>query len=109
MGSTHVRFLLTEAYRILNSNAKWQRQSDDAVLKLGLRECQQVPQLLSKRESGKLILFAPRIVDDVKAAAVYDNDKNFIESFGLIFNLVQIHVLLHVLDALELIQFNMMI
>ncbi len=85
--TTHVWLLLTAAYGLVNANAKWQNKSDDVMFQLGLTQSKFIPQLFYKKEGGKLVLIVAKIVDDLKAAGVGNNAKNFLENFHKVFNL----------------------
>ena len=87
MRSTHMWLLLTAAYGLVNSNAKWQVQSDQSFFELGLTQCQKIPQLFYRRHNGNLVLIVAKIVDDIKAASADGNAKAFIENFSQKFDL----------------------
>lgn len=67
-------FLLTTAsYGLVNTNETWHTQSDGVMFELGLKQCQQVPQLFYLREDIKLTLLAAKFFDDMTANG--DGDK----------------------------------
>ena len=68
MKSTHLWLLLVTAHGLVNANAKWQNQSDKIMLDIGLQQSSHVPQLLYKKEGGRLVLLVAKIVDDLEIA-----------------------------------------
>lgn len=87
MRSTHLWLLLTAAYELVNANAKWQVQSDACLYELGLRQCQQIPQLFYKRCDEELMVIVAKVVDDLKVAGSGDNAKVLIDQFNKKFKL----------------------
>lgn len=85
MRSTHLWLLLTAAYGLVN--AKWQVQSGACGYELGLRECQQIPQLFYKRHAEELLVFAAKVVHDMKVAGSGANAKVLIDQFNKKFKL----------------------
>lgn len=81
MKATHMWLLLTAAYGLVNANAKWQNHSDNLMFELNLSQSKFIPQLFFKKEGGILVLIVAKIVDDLKAAGIGDNAKNFLEQF----------------------------
>lgn len=66
--STHrntLWLLLAAAYGLINSNAKWQHQSDLAFFKLGLQQVKLIPQLFIKMEDGDVVMVVVKMFDDV--------------------------------------------
>lgn len=64
--ATHLWLLLAASYGLVNSNAKWQNQSDTLILENGLSQSKHVSQLFYKKEGVKLVLIVANIVDDLK-------------------------------------------
>ena len=81
MKSTHLWLLLTAAYGLVNANAKWQNQSDNVMLDLGLQQSSPIPQLFFKKEGGRLVLLVAKIVDDLKVAGEGNRAELFLEAF----------------------------
>ena len=85
--TTHLWLLLTPAYGMVNANAKWQNQSAAVCQNNGLVQSKHIPQLLFKKEAGKLVLVVAKIVDDLKAAGIGQSAKVFVDAFDSRFNL----------------------
>ena len=81
MKSTHLWLLLTAAYGLVNANAKWQNQSDNVMLDIGLQQSPHVPQLFFKTENGRIVLIVAKIVDDLKVAGGDKCVQHFVEEF----------------------------
>ena len=81
MKSTHVWILLTAAYGLVNENAKWQNQSDNVMLDIGLQQSSYVPQLFFKKENGRLVLIVAKNMDDLKVAGENNCVQHFMEEF----------------------------
>ena len=79
--TTHLWLLLTAAYGLVNSNAKWQNQSDAVSQNNGLVQSKHIPQLFFKKEAGKLVLVVAKIVDDLKAAGIEQRATVFLDAF----------------------------
>ena len=73
MKSTHLWLPLTAAYGLVDANAKWQKQSDDVMFKLGLSWSNYISQLFYKSEAGKMVLVVAKIVGDLIGAAIGQN------------------------------------
>lgn len=85
--TTHLQLLLTAAYGLVNSNAKWQNNSDEFLLKNGLIQSKHVPKLFFKKKAGKQVLVVAKIVDDLKAAGIRQRAKDFLDAFDSRFKL----------------------
>lgn len=81
MKVTHMWLLLTAAYSLVNANSKWQNQADGVMYQLGLVQSKFISQLFFKIAGGKLVLVVAKIFDDLKAAGIGDNAKEFLEGF----------------------------
>lgn len=79
MRSTHIWLLLTAAYGIVNSNAKWKNHSDLVMLDIGLRLSTHATQLFYRKEDGRLVLIVARIVEDLKAAGEAGRVEHFMK------------------------------
>lgn len=66
MRSTHLWFLPTAAYGIVNAIAKWQTKSDECFEKLGVVQYQQISRLFYRQVNGKIILVAAKILVMIK-------------------------------------------
>lgn len=73
--------LKAAAYGFVNANTKWQTQSDNLVISLGLHRVPDVPQLLFIKKDGKLVLPVVKIVDDLLLARTNIIVHDFISSF----------------------------
>lgn len=62
----------------MNANAKYQVQSYECVLVLGLTQCQQVLKLLYNRRNGTSVLLLAKPFDDIKSAVLGNNTKVFL-------------------------------
>ena len=82
-----VWLLLVAVYGLVNSNAKWQVQSDQALRDIGLTQSKLIPQLFFKRKRSKLVLIAAKIVDYLMVAGEEDEVKEFERQFGSKFKL----------------------
>lgn len=71
--------LLVAAYVLVNSNAMWQKKSDQPLIDFVLQQCQQVPQLYFK-QGGKLLLFVAKVVDDIKVTGCGEHPDMFIKN-----------------------------
>ena len=87
MRLTHRWLLLVAAYGLVNSGAKWQHQSDDLLLELGLTQSKYVPQLFYKFKNQKLELILAKIVDDIIITGEEDMTAKLISDFNSIFEL----------------------
>ena len=87
METSHLWLLLTAAYGLLNTNGKWQVQSDRGLLDYGLVQSKHVPQLFFKRESGKLVLIGATVVDDLKDTGAGNRYKALLDMFNSCFKL----------------------
>lgn len=87
MRSSHLWLLLTAAYGLVNSNAKWQYQSDNVFLDFGLKQSKHMPHLFYQREGGELVLVVAKVVDDLKATCKEDRATAFLEMFDKKFKL----------------------
>ena len=81
MKSTHLWLILMAAYGLVKANAKWQNQSDNLMLDLGLQQSSHIPQICFKKENGKLVLLVAKIVDDLKVAGEGNRAQVFLERF----------------------------
>ncbi len=90
MRNTHLWLLLITAYGLVNSNAKWQNESDNVLLKMGLTQSINVPQLFYKKENGKLTLILAKVVDDIIAAGVGNSAIQALNEFDKTFKLGEI-------------------
>lgn len=84
---THLWELLVAAYGLVNSGAKWQYQSDKALLQLGLTQSKNVPQLFYKKENGKLVLLLVKVVDDIMVTEADNLTEMLLKDFNSIFKL----------------------
>lgn len=82
MKSSHLGLPLTAAYGMFNANDRWQNKSNEVLFGLGLRQCQQVPQIFFKHVNGQIVLFAAKSVDEILAAGSSDATKWFIDAFN---------------------------
>ena len=89
--TTHIWILLTASYGLVNSNAKWQNQSDELLLDYGLDQSRYVAQLFFKREAGKLVLVVAKIVNELKVSGTGNRAKAFLDVFDSRFKLVTIN------------------
>lgn len=74
--------LLTAAYGLVNSNAKWQIMSDQVLVDFGLVQCPYIPQLFYKIQDRKLVLLVGKIVDDLLMTGVQEQVSVFIKHFN---------------------------
>lgn len=74
--------LLAPAYVLVNWNAKWQHQCDEAMFKLGLLHLSLVYQLFNQMENGKLVIIVIKIVDDLLIAGEKEHVENFLNNFN---------------------------
>lgn len=79
--------LLAAAYGLVNANAKWQDQSDKVLLKHGLIQCKEIPQLFYQLRNGKLILLLGKIVDDLIITGIEPEVNRFVKMFNSKFKL----------------------
>ena len=79
MRSINLWLLLAATYGLVNSNSRWQVQSENIFFELGLKQCQKFSQLFYKLEKGKLFLLVLKIVDDIKAARI-DKSAHFLSA-----------------------------
>lgn len=89
--TTHLWLLLNAASGLVNTNAKWQNVSDDVLLKHGLVQSKHIPKLFFRKEAGKLVLLAAKIVDDLKAGGMGQRAKDFLDVFESLFKLSTIN------------------
>lgn len=85
MYSTHFWFLFTASHVLVNARAKWQVQSDNVILELGLQSCQQNLQLLYSNDNNELVLSFAKIVDHITNTGVDELAKQFIDQFDMHF------------------------
>lgn len=72
----------------MNSAAKWQHQSDEALFKLGLIQSKYIPQLFFKfNNNGEIQMLLAKIVDDIIVAGKDEVTSKLIEDFNSIFEL----------------------
>ena len=79
--------LLAAVYGLVNSNAKWQVQSDEAILQIGLVQSKFIPQLFYKIENSRLVLIVAKTFDDLMVSGEPDEADNFGKNFGKRFKL----------------------
>lgn len=79
--------LLCAAYGLINSNAKWQVQSDQELKDIGFQQIPVVPQLFMLRRNGKLVVVLAKFVDDILLTGVPEIVKEVIERFNKRFKL----------------------
>lgn len=79
--------MLVAAYGLVNANAKWQVQSDEAMHKIGLVQCRQTPQLFHMDKNGKLVLLAAKVIDDIQVAGSEYHIRRFVTEFDKHFKL----------------------
>ena len=72
---------MTAAYGLVNTNAKWQLQSDKVMTDHGLVQVTQIPQLFYLERAGTLKLLVAKIVDDLLITGTPDETKQFIKVF----------------------------
>lgn len=82
--------LLVAAYGLVNSNAKWQHQSDEAFISLGLEHVALVPQLFCLRKDGEVTMLAVKIVDDILLTGTDSSMRLFITEFNKKFTLGEV-------------------
>ena len=87
MRRSHLWLLDTAAYGLVNSNAKWQLQSDELMFNLGLTQSKNIPQLFYKTENYELILIVAKVVDDLMITGKPDARTAFINNFDKKFKL----------------------
>ena len=79
--------LLAAVYGLVNSNAKWQVQSDDVIRSIGLTQCIYIPQLFYKHRKKRLVLVVAKVVDELMIKGEKDEDDIFQRHFGEKFQL----------------------
>ncbi len=79
--------LLTAVYGLINSNAKWQVQSDELMCQLGLVQLTLIPQLFIKLDNGRLTMIAAKVVDDIILTGEESVTSKFIDDFNAKFKL----------------------
>lgn len=62
--------LLTAAYGLVNSNSKFQAQSDDMLLDLGFGKFPLVPQLFFIMDNSRFIVILSKLVDDLLLSGI---------------------------------------
>lgn len=83
--------LLAAAYGLVNSNAKWQVKSDDALSSLGLIQSSAIPQLFIHLEiDGALDIVVIKMVDGILSTGEDEALKSFADAFGRRFKLGEI-------------------
>lgn len=82
MRTSHVWLLMVAAYGLVNSNAKWQHKSDQALINLGLSQSKHIPQLFYKIEKGELTMVIAKVVDDIIAAGIGNTAEQLLSDFG---------------------------
>ena len=71
-----VWLLLAASYGLVNANAKFQVQSDNLLLDLGMLRVTDIPQLFYAKSNGRLTILLAKIVDDILVTgevAVFEN------------------------------------
>lgn len=84
-----IRLLVVDAYGLINSSSKWQKQSDGAFLDLGLQRTPQIPPLFAQFKKGEMVLLVSKIVHDFFLTGIDEALRNFISSFNQQFHLVK--------------------
>lgn len=74
--------VLVSAYELVNSNAKWNQQSDELMFKIGVQNLSVIPQLFHQMKNGRLVLIVIIIVDDL----LITGPKDFMEQITNNFN-----------------------
>lgn len=79
--------LLCAAYGLINSNAKWQVQSDQELKDMHFEQIAVIPQLFMLRRNGRLVVLLAKIVDDILLTGVPEVVQEVIERFNNRFTL----------------------
>lgn len=83
----HYWLLLSVAYGLVNSNVKWQHQSDAILVELGLPQVTVMPELFYRMVDGKIAMVVAKIVDDLFVTGIDDSVTAFIKTFNSCFKL----------------------
>lgn len=88
---------------LINSNANWEKKSDDCFLLLGLEHVQRVLRLFAKYGNRDVVLLATKIVDDILLIGEDATLRHFGSNFNSKFRLGEV---VHVPSAIRLYGLN---
>lgn len=74
--------LLVDAYGLVNSNEKWQHNSDEVMFNLGLSHLSVITQLCYQMKNEKLVLIVIKIVDDLLITGEKEFMDNYLNDFN---------------------------